>query len=164
MATDQTEPRNNLILIYTVLTAVALLILGPLFLAYFKDYVEEQIQKVVLSQPADQYEETRSKALADLQNGRMPIDQAVQAIARQGRDASPLIEPSQSDDVAAVEGWGESKNEAAAEAARQAVERRRAAEEAARQAAAAEAAEAAEGEGDAAEDGGAPGERAPASP
>jgi len=159
MATDQTEPRNNVILVFTALSALTLVILGPMFLSYYKGFIEDQVQKVVLSQPAAQYEETKSQALSELQNGRLPIEQAVETLAQQGRDASPLIEPRDSDDLGAVEGWGQAKNEAAAEAAKQAIERREAAaaEEAARQAAAAEASagagDEASGTGEAAADG-----------
>ena len=128
-----------------MLSALALVILAPLFLAYFKSFVEAQVQDVVMSQPATQYEETKAAALAELRSGPMPIDRAVEAMAQRGRDADPTIAPSQSDDVSSVEGWGEVKDEAAGEAARRAVERRKAAEEAARLAA--EAAAEAAGEG-----------------
>lgn len=142
MGHDDTQPKNRVIFLYTVLTLVALLVLAPIFGSYFTSFVEREIAAKILTVPNAQYEETKQAAFDTLRNGPLPIERAVAIVGSDGRDVSPAIAPSQSDDVAPVEGWMLNKNEEAAARAAEAVERRKAAEA---EAAAAEA-EGADGE------------------
>jgi hypothetical protein len=103
MAHDKTPERNNLIFFYTVLSVVTLIALGFVFTSYFNIETERVVTINVRERPAADRERLHREQRDELQKGPVPIDRAMDMLARQGR--APLVQPVPSRDMAALEGW-----------------------------------------------------------
>jgi hypothetical protein len=106
MATDKSEPRTGLILQVGFLAIVTLVALHAALNSYF-DHVTlaEQHRKIGAATP-EALLSLRAEEKERLTSGPMPIDQAMQKMAVQGRmAASPDIVPSGSRDIAPLQGW-----------------------------------------------------------
>ncbi|NOY91954.1 MAG: hypothetical protein GXP55_12225 [Deltaproteobacteria bacterium] len=123
MAHDTTPPRNKMILVFTLLSPVLLIALVPLFHDYFLDMTEGEVAARVAEAPPTIRDATFAAQRQHLETGPMPIERAMREMASRGRDASPVIAPTPSDDTAAVSGWGPMEDAAAAAAAQAAHER-----------------------------------------
>ena len=112
---DDTPPRNNAILIYTILSVATLFGLSFGFHSYL-DASRRHARTTHLadsetSRTLDAYREQSADRLA---HGAMSIDAAIAQLGRRGRLAFPQIRPEQSDDRGAMEGWTRRPREAAA--------------------------------------------------
>lgn len=104
MATDQSPPRLRLIIAIAVGTVVTLVSLKFVFTSYFTDIMEEAAASKLVS--PDEVMALHASEAAKLNNSpAVPIDQAMQQLAAQGRMGSTLITPQPSDDVAPLTGW-----------------------------------------------------------
>ena len=122
MAHDITEPRNRTILVFTIISLLALIVLVPFFHTYFIEMTEGQGAARIAEAPPTARDATFATERQHLETGPMPIERAMRDLASRGRDASPVIAPAPSDDVAALSGWGPMENAAAAAAAQAAHE------------------------------------------
>lgn len=107
MAHDKTPERNNLIFFYSLLTLLTLGVLSFVFESYFSAETDEVFRHKVYEQPADELAKVEAAQLEDLSSGPVPIEQAMQQVARRGRPS--LVEPSPSDERAPLEGWNENR-------------------------------------------------------
>lgn len=103
---DTTQPRNQLIAMYSLLAV------GALFCVKFAAdaYLEHNTRAVrtehaTNSTSSEALAEYRSEAEATLAGGEMPIDEAMSALADRGRAAFVQIRPTRDDSAAAREGW-----------------------------------------------------------
>lgn len=117
MAHDTTPPRNRMILIFTLVSPALLILLVPLFHTYFTQMTEGEAVTRVAESPPGIRDEIFATEREHLDTGPMPIERAMRDIAARGRDASPVIAPTPSDDMGAVSGWGPLADEAAVAAA-----------------------------------------------
>ena len=104
MATDQSPPRSNLILVLAVATVITLVSLKFIFDSYFTDMMESEARakvatpdEVVTLHADEQKKLTTAPAV--------PIDQAMAELGQKGRLFSADIAPQQSDDRGALTGW-----------------------------------------------------------
>ena len=109
MATDQSPPRNRVILWVTIFTVLALVALKFVFDSYFLKSMEREVAYKVLESPTAEKEEMLKEQHELLKNGTVAIDQAVEMIARKGRGSFEVIQPSASSDKAAKQGWNDPK-------------------------------------------------------
>lgn len=104
MATDQSPPRNNLILSIAVVTVIILIGLKFVFDSYFSDMMEAvAAAKVPTPEEVVQLHAEEQKKLTT--SPAVPIDQAMQMLASKGRMGSADITPQPSNDLGAVAGW-----------------------------------------------------------
>jgi hypothetical protein len=104
MATDQSPPRLNIIIGIAFVTVVVLVALKFVFGSYFTSVIEEaEASKFV---PPSEITALHVDEAAKLNNSpAVPIDQAIQQLAAQGRLGSTAITPQPSDDVGPLTGW-----------------------------------------------------------
>ena len=114
MAVDKSEPRTPLIVLIAGLVVVTLVTLKFVFDWYFLDIAEEHVHALVLDSKAtiDERDEIRRGWEADLERDPMPIERAMEQIARRGRLATALIAPQPSTDRGALTGWSHARPEA----------------------------------------------------
>lgn len=105
MAHDKTPERNNLIFFYTVLSVLTLILLGFVFTSYFNIETERVVTEHVRARPALDLKRAEREQEEALRTGPVPIDRAMQMLAREGR--APAVQPAPSDDLAPLEGWNE---------------------------------------------------------
>jgi hypothetical protein len=103
MGHDKTPERNRLIFFYTVLSVVTLAALGFVFDSYFVIETERLVTKNVRELPATERVELATEQRERLTSGPVPIDRAMQMLARDGR--APAVRPEPSRDLAPLEGW-----------------------------------------------------------
>lgn len=112
MGYDKTPSRDRTILVTGVATVIMLLGLMPILRGYFYNMVEPlEQQRIDQSNGTAMLQAYRAEQQQSLTN----IQQAVTAFGQGGRTGSPAVAPrrSESANVDAVEGWSETKNEAA---------------------------------------------------
>jgi hypothetical protein len=104
MASDKSDPRVGLIFQVAILCIGVLIALHMTLTAYFDRMNRAEVRRKVglpealMSLRADEQQR--------LNDGAMPIDQAMQMMVVKGRmSASPDIQPSASKDIAPLEGW-----------------------------------------------------------
>jgi hypothetical protein len=104
MATDKSEPRVGIIAQVGVIAIVTLLIVRGVLISYYDQMQREEFDRKVA--PPDALMSLRNDEAQRLKTGAMPIDQAMQAMAAKGRmGASPAVMPSESRDIAPLQGW-----------------------------------------------------------
>lgn len=104
MATDQSPPRSNLILVIAVGTVVTLISLKFIFDSYFTDMMESEARaKVATPEEVVALHADEQKRLTTAP--AIPIDQAMTELGQKGRLFSADIAPQQSDDRGALTGW-----------------------------------------------------------
>jgi hypothetical protein len=104
MATDQSPPRLRIIVTIAIGTVVTLVALKFVFESYYTIVIED-VAASKLVKP-DELTALRASEAAKLNNGpAIPIDQAMQQLAAQGRMGSTLITPQPSDDIGPLTGW-----------------------------------------------------------
>lgn len=104
MATDQSPPRTNLILVIAVSTVITLVSLKFIFDSYFTDMMESEARaKVATPEEVVTLHADEQKKLTTAP--AVPIDQAMSELGQKGRLFSADIAPQQSDDRAALTGW-----------------------------------------------------------
>ncbi len=106
MPHEDTPPRTQVILLFTLMSAVTLVVLQPLFVSYFETTRAEQERAKVREVPAGGYDEYREEQHRRLRSGPMPIGKAIEELAREGREGPELVRPEPSEDPAPAEGWG----------------------------------------------------------
>jgi hypothetical protein len=105
MAVDKSEPRMGLILGVTVLAIVGFVLLRWAMISYFwMETDAEEYAKYSSARP-DQRIRLRTAQIERLQNGPVPIDQAIHLVAAGTRPA--VIEPRPSNDVGPMQGWSQ---------------------------------------------------------
>jgi len=135
MAFEDTEPRNNQILLWGVVSVITLFALVPLFHSYFGITFGEEMAAKVYEQPNTEYEELRDGQKAELRTAPIPVDQAIEQLATRGRTNTPVT-PRPNDlpalpadeyeaSLAPVIGWTQRPNERTAEDVRRAMQARR---------------------------------------
>ncbi len=149
---DDSPPRNTVILAVGTASVLTLVLLTPLFTGYFDHMVQAEMA-AKLEQARGRTNPARANLAAQerqLSSARISVGDAMGQLGRVGRRVGP--EPQPSTDVQAVLGWNQLQNQAAADAAKRAMERAAAGREEPEAAAAA------------AVDGGVPTEAAPEAP
>jgi len=106
MATDKSEPRVGLILKIGLAAVVTLIGFRAALSTYFDFAVQaEELRKFGEIRPASLLS-LRAQDTERLNAGAMPIDKAMEQIARQGRkSAGPDFAPIASKDMSALQGW-----------------------------------------------------------
>lgn len=117
MAHDKTPPRNRMILVFTLLTPAVLIGLVPFFHTYFIQMTEGETAERLAAAPPDSRDAIFAAERQKLETGPMPIDRAMQTLGSRGRDASPIVAPTPSDDLSALSGWGPMADDARVAAA-----------------------------------------------
>lgn len=136
MAYDQSEPRNNQILLWGVISVLTLFALVPLFHSYFGITFGAEFAEKVYEVPNTPYEELRDAQKAELRTSPISVEQALEQLATRGRANTPVMpRPNDTPNLSAedyeaslapVVGWAQLPHERAAEAARRAMQERRA--------------------------------------
>jgi len=135
MAYEDTEPRNNQILLWGVVSVVTLFALVPVFHSYFGITFGGEMADKVYEQPNTAYEELRDGQKAGLRTSPIPVGQAMEQLASRGRANTPVM-PRPNDaptlpadeyeaSLAPVVGWGQLQQEREAEEVRRAMRWRR---------------------------------------
>jgi hypothetical protein len=106
MATDKSEPRVGLIINVGLVSVVTVLAVRFALGTYFDHVAQaEELRKVSQAKP-EALMELRTDEHARLMTGPVPIEQAMEDLAKKGRmGASPDIVPTASHDVAPLQGW-----------------------------------------------------------
>ncbi|MEA2748877.1 MAG: hypothetical protein QOI41_3020 [Myxococcales bacterium] len=101
MAIDNTPPRLRLIGTIAVIVIITLLSLDFVFKSYYA-YMTDEAQREKLA-PTTEKNDQREAEAASLSAAKLPIDQAMAAVAKGTR--SEAIEPKPSDDMGPMTGW-----------------------------------------------------------
>ena len=106
MAHETTEPRTTLIIFFTAVSVVTLSLLQPIFNSYFDSIMGEEarVQQVENARYYRQYNALRADQTAELSEGPLPIERAMEAVAAR-RHELPAITPEPSNDLQALAGW-----------------------------------------------------------
>jgi hypothetical protein len=115
MATDNSQPRNQLILVLAVGTVLILFGLKFVFDSYFVGMMETEA-KAKQAQPEELWK-LRDDEKKKLEGSPVPIQKAMGDLVSKGRESSPLITPAPSDDQAPMVGWSQGTHALAAAAA-----------------------------------------------
>jgi len=105
MATEKTEPRIGLIVTIAVLTITIILGLRFFLVSYFSQMNDEENFRKSAGRAPAQLVRQRARDRAHLENGAVPITQAMQLIAQGGRPEA--IAPQPSTDFSALQGWSQ---------------------------------------------------------
>jgi hypothetical protein len=100
MATDNTPPRLKLIATIAVIVVITLVSLDFVFKSYY-GFMTDEAQREKLA-PTTAKDEQLVAEQASFAGGKMPIDQAM---AQLKASRAAIIEPTASDDLAALTGW-----------------------------------------------------------
>lgn len=103
MATDKTEPRTGLIATLAVTTVVSLVVIRAGLQSYFITMIEGEQQTKVNAVPAEQLDRLRAHEREVLERASVPLERAMATVAAGERPRS--IEPRQSTDYGALQGW-----------------------------------------------------------
>ncbi len=135
MGYEKSEPRNNQILLWGVVSVISLMALVPLFQSYFGKTFGQEFDEKVNAVPNTPYQELRDAQRARLNEGGLTIDAAKQQLAMRGRAGTPVMPrpndgPDATDEdyeasLAPLTGWSRLSNERRTEAARRAMLGRR---------------------------------------
>ena len=106
MATDKSEPHVGLIIKVGIISVLTVLAVRFALGTYFDQAAQaEELRKIGQAKP-EALMELRTDEHARLMTGSVPIEQAMQDLAKKGRmSASPDIVPTASRDVAPLQGW-----------------------------------------------------------
>lgn len=137
MGFDKSEPRNHSIFFWGIVSACTLVALIPVFHDYFASVTASRVGGDQ-NAPGSVREDIANQR-ASLDEGPMNIESAIDRLAAGGRNGSPVM-PRANDGfgvpeeeafgtLGAVDGWSGRPNEAAGEAAREAIRRARAGEQ-----------------------------------
>ncbi len=102
---DKTDTNNRLIFGVTALTLATMLALKFVLSSYFNQMVDEEQGRKSLRRPASEIARLRESEGQRLTGGRLPIDRAMENLAREGRMGSALVAPVPSTDMAPMTGW-----------------------------------------------------------
>lgn len=122
MAHDKTPEATNIIILTTVLSIAFLAGIYPLLNSYFEHMVRTENQEKILGLSNDARNANDGQQRAHLHESRVPIEKAITDLGRRGRRVSPAIAPRANDQVAAVEGWSQTRDVEGAAAATAAYE------------------------------------------
>ncbi len=113
MGHDTTPERSDLIAFFTVLTVFFVVtVTGGVWALYKVRTAEERVAKRNVS-AIEVAQAELAKARTALENGPVPIEQAMAQVARQGRRAAPALAPVPGEfDRGPLEGWAASKGPA----------------------------------------------------
>lgn len=107
MATDNTPPRNNVILIGALATVFALVGLKYVFDSYYLVSFEGEVSQKVLEAPTRELDKMMEDEQRKLRRGKVNIDEAKMLLQSRGRGVIQDIAPVPSTDEAAKVGWNE---------------------------------------------------------
>lgn len=102
---EDTRPRNDIIVLVTILSVVALLAYAWGVTSYFTELSEDEVRSKVLTRGHEVAAQAEAEAQKALQSGPVTIDEAMRMLAEEGRDADPVIKPSASNQVDPLYGW-----------------------------------------------------------
>lgn len=106
MATDKSEPRVGLILKIACASIVTLIATHAVLTSYFDEIARAEEHRKYGEVKPEALTAERDDEKARLSSGPTPIEKAMQEIAKRGRtEASPVIAPSASKDLAPLAGW-----------------------------------------------------------
>lgn len=113
MGHDTTPERSDLVAFFTVLTVFFVVtVTGGVWAIYKVRTAEERAAKRNVS-AVEAARAELAKARTALENGPMPIEQAMAQVARQGRRAAPALAPIHGEfDRGPLEGWAAAKGPA----------------------------------------------------
>ena len=103
MAAEKTDPKIGLIVGVAVASIGTFLGLHSLLVSYYDIEEHAELQAKILGQPAADLHRQRDSERTRLENGAVPITQAMELMARGGRPQ--VIEPTGSVDFAPMQGW-----------------------------------------------------------
>jgi hypothetical protein len=102
---DDSPPRNDIILGLTLVSLMTLVGLHFVFGSYFTDQTEAQVREKILTRGGDEVAALRTEEARKLHHGKVPIEQAMTALAQEGRGGIPVIAPRPSEETDALKGW-----------------------------------------------------------
>src|SRR5215472_18335876 len=105
MPHDKSPPQTGLILKGAVLAIGTLLAVHGALVTYFDHYAQAEERRKFGEATPEQLINLRAYEKDQLNGGRVPIDKAMQDLVVRGRTASPDITPSESKDIAPLQGW-----------------------------------------------------------
>ncbi|MDP9034271.1 MAG: hypothetical protein M3O50_05655 [Myxococcota bacterium] len=105
MATDNSEPRVGVILRVGILAVVTLVLLRTALVSYFDHAAHAEEERKMGQVKPEALMQLRAGEKERLSSGPMPIEKAMQQLAARGRTAIPEITPTQSKDLAPLQGW-----------------------------------------------------------
>jgi hypothetical protein len=106
MATDKSPVRYAIIVQVTVFSIVTLVVLRVALGSYFDHFVQAEEHRKVGEIKPESLMSLRADEAQRLAAGSMPIETAMQTLAKRGRLAmSPEIAPTASRDVGPLQGW-----------------------------------------------------------
>jgi hypothetical protein len=106
MATESSDPRVGLIVRIGILSIGTLFAVHAGLTAYFDRMVRDETYRKVGSVAPDALMSLRADEQQRLTTGSMPIDKSMQTLAAKGRmGAGPAITPTESKDIAPLQGW-----------------------------------------------------------
>jgi hypothetical protein len=107
MATDKSEPRVGLIVRVGVISLVTLAAVRVALVSYFDQVDTAESSRKIRSAKPEALMELRTDEHARLMTVRMPIQSAMEAVAKNRMAASPEIVPSASRDLSPLQGWAQ---------------------------------------------------------
>lgn len=102
---DDTPPKSQWILFYTVLSVLTLVGLKFAFDSYYDIELRGEQATKLEESPALLLKSYKQEQARVLDDGPRSVDDAIDLMARQGRSAVPAIAPQPSADSSALEGW-----------------------------------------------------------
>ncbi len=106
MATDKSEPRVGLIFKIGLLVILTLVVVHTALGAYFNSAVQAEESRKFGEIKPEALLSLREQEKERLSAGSMPIDKAMDQLARQGRKGlGPELAPTASKDMSALQGW-----------------------------------------------------------
>jgi hypothetical protein len=113
MATEKAEPQTGLILKVGAFAVFTLLVAHAGLVAYFDSIAKAEEQRKFGDAKPVALMSLRADEQQRLNAGPMPIEKAMQQMVAQGRmGMSPMVVPSNSRDVAPLQGWSKMPSEA----------------------------------------------------
>jgi hypothetical protein len=91
MGYEKTEPRNNQILLWGIVSVVTLFALVPLFHSYYGKTFGAEFAGKVYERPNTEYDELVAEQRGHLREAPLGIDQAMDQLATRGRAGTPVM-------------------------------------------------------------------------
>ncbi|MCA9603744.1 MAG: hypothetical protein KC417_17050, partial [Myxococcales bacterium] len=104
MGYEKSPPQNKIIAGLAVATALTLASLHFVFTSYFNSVTRRDLQSKVYGVTTSNVDSLKANASNRLQNGRVPVAQAM-GIVGKGERPAELAPDRETDDLAALEGW-----------------------------------------------------------
>jgi len=105
MGYERSQPSNRIIFAIAVASVAVLLALHPLLTSFFNSSIAGEEAVKVRALPPQAYANLKRAQLRQLEQGTMPIGQAMGVVAQGPRRGLPHVEPRPGNDPAPAAGW-----------------------------------------------------------